>query len=736
MNSFADFEQSDCTAWDDYALQYLAKGLSVIPLAPKQKGPKLSGWSVFCEKQMTPDFAQTFYGHQNNIGLCLGSASGLMAVDIDTDDKTLLSKIEKIIPNSPVKKRGKKGYTAFYKYDGQISQSFKKGEAGIDILSAGRQTVLPPSVHPLGMNYEWITKATLLNFKVENLPSIGENQIEQLRLLFKPDVKKIPTTPTLSRRDSEKSEVEDALAFINPDESYEMWVEVGLAIRSEYGENGFDLFNRWSARGAKYDGVGACFKKYSSFESVRDITIATVFHYAMERGFERKNDWSETVEQFLEDDCAKQESWDVVNSFLGIKDIKAEEEQAALLSPPGLLGEVYSWVCKSSPVIQPMFCIASAIAIVSSVYAQKFKTDTGARSNNYVVAIGASGSGKSRVCDLVPWFMMQLGESYTSMLIGEPKSDAGLIDALIQRNGRGLLCIDEIGHYLRQMKAKTANAYMANVGAELTKLFSRANGVYISGSYSQNSKRASVTIDQPCLTVFGQSVKDRMFKALTEDDFIDGFFNRWLIFESEDKMPAHNTDYVDAETNYPTNLLNTIKELDKRVLDTQLSSNYLKTATGPYVMIAPKTNGAKELLAAHQASINQRRLDIGDGLMDYPLSRANEYLEKLSLTATELIDGFPVITERSMAWAIAAVESNLRQIESKLLTLTVSDYEESVQYVLRSLPLGKKLSQADFNNLTHALPPRQRADIMRDLLVRKYLGWDDSDGKRFLVRRK
>ena len=734
MNDNTDLEQSVCTAWDDNALQYLAKGLSVIPLAPKQKGPKLAGWSVFCDKQMMPDFAQKFFGKEHNIGLCLGSASGLMAVDIDTDDTDLLKKIEKIIPNSPVKKRGKKGYTAFYIYEGQTSCSFKKGDAGIDILSAGRQTVLPPSIHPSGISYEWLTPATLLTFDKTKLPKLSDNQIEQLRFLFKPEVKKVPVKPVATRLDTAKQEIEDALALIDPDESYEMWVEIGLAIRSEYGESGFDIFNRWSAKGAKYDGVGACYKKYSSFENVRDITIATLFHYAMERGFERKSDWSDVVEQFLEDDVAQQESWRVVNSFLGVKDIKAEEEMAALFNPPGLLGEVFQWVTKSSPVIQPMYCIASAIAIMSAVYAQKFQTNTKARTNNYIMAIGPSGSGKSKVCDITPWFLAQLG--YADMLMGEPKSDAGLIDALIQRNGKAILCVDEIGHYLRQIKSKTVNAYMANVGAELTKLFSKADGIYISGSYSQGSKRASVTLDQPCLTVFGQSVKERVFKSLTEDDFVDGFFNRWLIFESKEAIPARNTDYIAAEDNFPAELINQIKELDKRVLDTQLSSNFIKTATGLYVMTAPKTAGAKELIAAHNQSLDQRRSDPDVGLMFYPFTRSGEYLEKLALTAAEIVDGFPVITEKSATWAIAAVESNLRQIESKLRTLITSDYEEQVQYLLNALPIGKRLSQSEFHNLAHSLPPRARNEIMRDLLTRKYLAWDEKDGIKALVRRK
>ena len=53
-----DFIDNDiCVAWDTLAMNYLAHGLSVIPLAPKQKGPKLAGWSAFCENQMDPEFA-------------------------------------------------------------------------------------------------------------------------------------------------------------------------------------------------------------------------------------------------------------------------------------------------------------------------------------------------------------------------------------------------------------------------------------------------------------------------------------------------------------------------------------------------------------------------------------------------------------------------------------------------------------------------------------------------------
>lgn len=83
-----------CVAWDANALSYLANGYSVIPLAPHQKGPKLPNWNKFCNELMDVNTAKAFYGKNNNIGLALGEASGLCAVDIDTNDPEWIKRIE------------------------------------------------------------------------------------------------------------------------------------------------------------------------------------------------------------------------------------------------------------------------------------------------------------------------------------------------------------------------------------------------------------------------------------------------------------------------------------------------------------------------------------------------------------------------------------------------------------------------------------------------------------------
>jgi hypothetical protein len=108
------------------------------------------------------------------LGVALGYA-GVIALDIDTEDAAQLAAIRAAVPASPVAKAGAKGFTAFYRAApgaGIASRHFAAGrKQGIcDLLSTGTQTVLPPSPHPAGHAYRWLTPDTLLTVQARELP--------------------------------------------------------------------------------------------------------------------------------------------------------------------------------------------------------------------------------------------------------------------------------------------------------------------------------------------------------------------------------------------------------------------------------------------------------------------------------------------------------------------------------------------------------------------------------------
>ncbi len=163
-----------------------AQGYSVIPLAPTQKYPTIERWSEYCSRLPTDEEHARWMGWvASNIGLCLGSASGIMALDFDDDVDGLHAAILAVVPDSPVKKRGAKGFTAFYRYSGQRSHGFSvRGTRVLDVLSDGRQTVLPPSLHPSGGAYEWTTPVTLGDVRGDYLPEIPASSMQMITSLF------------------------------------------------------------------------------------------------------------------------------------------------------------------------------------------------------------------------------------------------------------------------------------------------------------------------------------------------------------------------------------------------------------------------------------------------------------------------------------------------------------------------------------------------------------------------
>jgi P4 family phage/plasmid primase-like protien len=130
-----------------------AAGLPVIPLWPRAKNPAVMDWATYCQRTPSDEEKQTWLQVHSggNIGLPLGPSSGFVAFDVDTPDVALIELIESLIPvSSPWRRVGKKGFVSLFKYQGEKTFQIKdvEGKVICELLSMGRQVVVPPSVHP------------------------------------------------------------------------------------------------------------------------------------------------------------------------------------------------------------------------------------------------------------------------------------------------------------------------------------------------------------------------------------------------------------------------------------------------------------------------------------------------------------------------------------------------------------------------------------------------------------
>lgn len=260
-------------------------GYSIIPIIQNDKRAFVKDWSKYCTEMMPQKEIKSYTKEPYlNIGVALGPASNVVALDFDDDINGFHDLIKEALPESPVIKIGKKGFTAFYKYNGEINKSWKFKQEGkkytvVELLSKGRQTVMPPSNHPSGGAYYYESIDELSDVSPDDLPTLPEDCIELIDTILG------VTHQKESKRLVASSEsIVEALEFLDYDD-YDDWVQAGMAIKSQYpDEEGFNIWDEWSRQSAKYSPKDAD-EKWRSFKGT-GISIGTLFYRAMQEGYE------------------------------------------------------------------------------------------------------------------------------------------------------------------------------------------------------------------------------------------------------------------------------------------------------------------------------------------------------------------------------------------------------------------------------------------------------------------
>jgi bifunctional DNA primase/polymerase-like protein len=184
-----DGDASAKSAYARTAPALIASGYSAIPIVPGEKCPGVArpmrNWNKFCAE--LPSDAQVAAWSRCSkdlgVGVALGAASGgLVAVDVDSDDPAVAVAVDRVSGVSPVRKRGRRGFTAFFRASAAVkSRPFKFANGdGVDLLAHGRQTVLPPTIHPSGEPYVWLGVDTLEHVSPEHLPELPDDIADQL----------------------------------------------------------------------------------------------------------------------------------------------------------------------------------------------------------------------------------------------------------------------------------------------------------------------------------------------------------------------------------------------------------------------------------------------------------------------------------------------------------------------------------------------------------------------------
>ncbi len=650
---------------------YREAGLCVIPL---KDGAPLVKWGQYIDT--LPLESEVIKWRGDEFALICGKVSGVIALDLDTDNPETIARIEAIAGVSPVKKIGSKGFSAFYRYNGEKTARWG---TEVEILSDKHLTTIPPSKHraKAGVVYKWMGRELL----GADLPMLPATFYAVMDALY-PKPPQRDTVHYMPRDyDSlELTQAEEMLSYLDPSCNRDEWVAIGMALKSEYGDTACGLWHDWSSKSAtkyKQKDAQTAWRSFNGY----GIGIGTLVHKAKQAGY-----------QFAHKPIER-----------AVPAAKPEIPKEKPFNPhvDGLVGEIADWITATAYAPQPVLSLSAALVFMGMVKAHRVKGATKLRTNLYCLSLAPTAGGKEHPEACITELMRACGLGRHKL--GKPKSGSAILTGLNKADCRGLLSLSEIGHYAANFMDKRAGSFQKEIGHLIIELFNKAGGTYEGDQYANEKENKQAVFFQPSLSILGSSVPERLQMAVTGAEVIDGFLNRWIAFQVTTRPPIPDA-MEDAPP--PQALVDKIKKwMDDNPTNVD---NYGE----PHPRLMVFTREAYDDLMKYKRDMREK-LDI----IPYPINqlygRAAEHAEKIAMVITDGNDiGTPELTK-----AIEIVNQSNRVITEFCRGISDSPHDQMVHKVLEAIKnaQGGWIKRRDLTRATRWLEPRKRFEILAQL---------------------
>lgn len=531
-------------------------------------------------------------------------------------------------------------------------------------------------------------------------------------------------------------EVESALSFISPDVCNSDWVLCGFALKDEFGDAGFEIWNSWSAKGEKYK-PREIRTRWNSFGRRDGITIGSLFYLAQQEGWLPSLVTSEPIPDFVingrmtgtpSKHIARQVPWakkTVTAEIAAMADLPKTTDlihfPQNLLKVPGLPGQFAAFINRTSLMPQPILAVGAAISAAGALMGRKVRSDTNLRTNFYIIGLAPSGSGKDHARTIIKRLFHDTGIG--NLELGVPASSAGLISGLRDRGeGRGLVLWDEFGRVLKQISGWKSGSHEKDIVTALMELFSSAQSVYLGKSYANHdNKNPLKPIDQPCLSIYATSVPVHFYEALSNGEAIDGFLARWLIFESKD-YTMEEDDREESFAQAPQSMIDLCKYWKEQPFTAEEPTGNLGGIIKTTPRLVKSSPAAMAYLKEFAAEMRKLAMasELGGDVTGPIWSRAGEHARRLALVAHE---GDQV--ELNVAeWAVAMARYCCKYMASAIGDYVSStELEANTKRILRAIKDKSKnadnwVTKADITRAFQGLQARTRNEILSSLAER------------------
>ncbi len=215
--------------------------------------------------------------------------------------------------------------------------------------------------------------------------------------------------------------------------------------------------------------------------------------------------------------------------------------------PPGLVGEVASYIYASAVRPVRKIALAGAIAFIAGIVGRSYNfSNTGL--NQYLILLATTGTGKegaqNGIGNLVDRISQKIPSIHTFFGPGSYSSGQALIRVLDERKCFFSI-MGEFGITLNRITDPRANAADKTFRKVILDLYGKSGwNQWLQSSVYADSEKNTQQVRAPALTILGESTPEEFFSRLSTRNIADGLIPRFLLLQYKGIRPPrnHNAD--------------------------------------------------------------------------------------------------------------------------------------------------------------------------------------------------
>ena len=675
---------------------YIEKELAILPV--KGKRPYHNDWYHI-------DYNECFEHYSwHGVGLKCGQASGIICLDFDSKDENIKEKIKQLLPPLFSGKIGnpKKLPTMFFQYNEEESCDLRNIE--VQLLSTGKQTVLPPTIHPeLDKKFEWIGNP-LIEIDIDDLPYLNKDLWKALETLNETTVSSNNISNKLSTGRNNALKTQVVAAVTSGKQVDEIIQEVIQYDQINHSPPLFEDTSEASMQGSVYqNALGFVCRNIGSLTKNKKVVIDEPARAV------NNSDKVTFGESFFKKE--------------GTSQIKSRK----FLKLPKLIGignEIFHELYDGAPIPRTQFAFQNTMFLLSLMIGNKAMY-RGTGLNLYTYSVGQSACGKD-----YPFKRTQqiLKLAKLEHLIGpsSPTSETSILKFLEEHREKG--CWWNEGEKVLKLMSNPRTNF--GVLECVTDLYDGVGKPYFNkGTIGANGELKKFgDIYSPFLSINMASTTSAFNKNANTSMFETGLLNRFdIYFEDRYKRLNYRDNYN------PPIKHNIVSQISDIANKKPLLDDASAILTIPNLKEDPKNKAFGIELFEQIVKDNEKYLhDKFYGFISRKYLRVNKYTALhhfMKFGESFLMER---VTKESMQWGYDCANAVMHNMMNLLPnSVSENDYERSsnriLEKIIRLNESGKSATKSSIANGLNGIKVKLRNEILVDLLEKGVITQDKSN---------